>query len=157
MGGVPADPPRLELENNMWLEHLTGMVAGLAFWAFLTAIIIVPVVLRYRDRGRMHETLRVAYEKGQPVPPELIAAMQNSVATRAASTPERDLRRGILLVAIGLGFAGLGYGLWYGLMSVNEIAAYVSGGSTAGFGAIPGLIGVAYLILWATRRHEPKA
>ncbi len=42
-------------------------------------------------------------------------------------------------------------------MSVNEIAAYVSGGSIAGFGAIPGFIGVAYLILWATRRNAPKA
>lgn len=105
----------------------------------------------------MHETLRIAYEKGQPVPPELIEALQRNVAPRVISTPERDLRLGIVLVAVGLGFAGLGYGLWYGLMSVNEIAAYVSGGSTAGFGAIPGFIGVAYLILWATRRNAPKA
>ena len=105
----------------------------------------------------MHETLRIAYEKGQPVPPELIEALQRNVAPRVISTPERDLRMGIVLVAVGLGFAGLGYGLWYGLMSVNEIAAYVSGGSTAGFGAIPGFIGVAYLFLWATRRSAPKA
>jgi len=120
-------------------------------------VILVPIYLRYRDRGRLHETLRIAYEKGQPVPPELIEALQSNVAPKQESTPDRDLRQGLVLVAVGLGFAGLGYGLWYGLMSVSEIAAYISGGSTAGFGAIPGLIGVAYLILWATRRKSPKA
>ncbi len=134
-----------------------GLIMGTVFWTFVAAIILIPIYLRYRERGRMHETLRIAYEKGQPVPPELIEALQSNVAAKMASTPERDFRTGIVLVAVGLGFVGLGYGLWYGLMSVNEIAAYVSGGSTAGFGAIPGLIGVAYLILWATKRNAPKA
>ena len=139
------------------VEHFTGMIVGVVFWVFLAAVILVPVYLRYRDRGRLHETLRIAYEKGQPVPPELIEALQSNVAPARPSTPDRDLRRGIVLVAWGLGFAGLGYGLWYGLMSTSEIAAYISGGITAGVGAIPGLIGVAYLILWATRRKQPQA
>lgn len=138
-------------------ELLTSVLVPVAFFAMIAAIVLVPGYLRSQDRARMHETLRIAYEKGQPVPPELIEALQRNVAPRVISTPERDLRMGIVLVAVGLGFAGLGYGLWYGLMSVNEIAAYVSGGSTAGFGAIPGFIGVAYLILWATRRNAPKA
>ncbi len=139
------------------MEHFASMVVALAFWLFVAAVILVPIYLRYRDRGRMHETLRIAYEKGQPVPPELITALQSNITPRAVSTPDRDLRRAIVLIAVGLGFAGLGYGLWYGLMSVNEIAAYVSGGSTAGFGAIPGFIGIAYLILWFTKRDAPKA
>ena len=142
----------------MWFGEVIHVLLFGIFWGVVAAIVIVPIYLRYRDRGRMHETLRIAYEKGQPVPPELIAALQSHVPPRAAaSTPERDLRRAIVLIAVGLGFCGLGYGLWYGLMSVDEIAAYVSGGSTAGFGAIPGLIGLAYLVLWATRRHAPKA
>jgi hypothetical protein len=40
-------------------------------------------------------------------------------------------------------------------MTVDETAAYITGGCTAGVGAIPGLIGVAYLILWATKRNTP--
>jgi Domain of unknown function (DUF6249) len=139
------------------LEHLTGMVLGLAFWACVAAIVLVPVYLKSRDRARMHETLRVAYEKGQPVPPELIAALQSNVAERLLPTPERDLRRAVVLIAVGLGLCGLGYGLWYGLMSVSDTAAYISGGSVAGMGAIPGLIGLAYLLLWATKRNAPKA
>ena len=101
----------------------------------------------------MHETLRIAFEKGQPVPPELITALQSNIAPRQPTTPESDLRKAIILIAVGLGLCGLGYGLWYGLMSVNDIAAYVTGGSVAGAGAIPGLIGVAHLVLWATRRR----
>jgi hypothetical protein len=135
------------------MEHLTGMVLGVAFWVFVGSIVLVPVYLRYQDRQRMHETLRIAFEKGQPVPPELITALQSNIAPRQPTTPEADLRKAIILIAVGLGLCGLGYGLWYGLMSVNDIAAYVSGGTVAGAGAIPGLIGVAHLVLWATRRR----
>ena len=140
-----------------FMGHLTGMVMGIVFWTFVAAIILVPIYLRHKDRERMHETLRVAFEKGQPIPPEIITALQSNIAPKVPATPERDLRRGIILISIGLGFCLLGYGLWYGLMSVNEIAAYTSGGSTAGLGAIPGLIGLAYLLLWATRRNAPKS
>jgi hypothetical protein len=63
----------------------------------------------------------------------------------------------MVLLAVGLGLCGLGYGLWYGLMSVSDTAAYITGGSIAGAGAIPGLIGVAYLILWITKRGRPQA
>jgi len=136
------------------MEHLTGMVLGVVFWVFVGAVVLVPVYLKYQDRQRMHETLRIAFEKGQPVPPELITALQSNIAPRQPTTPESDLRRAIILIAVGLGLCGLGYGLYYGLSSVNDIAAYVTGASVAGSGAIPGLIGVAYLVLWAGRRRS---
>ena len=134
-----------------------GVIMGVAFWAFLAAIIIVPRVLKHQEQMRMQDTLRVAYEKGQPVPPELIEAMRSREPLRIESTPERDLRRAIVLIGVGLGMALLGYGLWYGLSSVSDEGAYISGASVAGAGAIPGFIGVAYLILWATRRKPPQA
>lgn len=136
--------------------NITSLLMGAIFWIFVAAVVLVPLYLRYRDRGRLHETLRIAYEKGQPVPPELIESLQSGFTPSRPWTPESDLRRGLVLMGVGLGLAGLGYGLWYGLMSVNTIAAYVSGGCTAGAGAIPGLIGVAYLILWATRRNAAR-
>jgi hypothetical protein len=117
----------------------------------------VPTYLRYQDRGRLHETLRIAFEKGQPVPPDLIKALQSGLPAPTASTPDRDLRKALVLIAVGLGLAGLGYGMWYGLMSVSQEGAYITGGAIAGAGAIPGLIGVAYLVLWATRRNRTSA
>ncbi len=138
------------------IEHVTGLLMGVVFWVFVAAVILVPVYLKFQDRQRMHETLRLAYEKGQPVPPELIAALQSNVAPVRPSTPESDLRKAVVLIAVGLGLAGLGLGLWYGLMSTNETAAYITGYSVSGVGAIPGMIGVAYLVLWATRRGAAK-
>jgi hypothetical protein len=108
-----------------------------------------------RDRAQLHETLRVAYEKGQPVPPELIESLQSKVQPQL-STPESDLRRAIVLISVGLGLALLGYGLWFGLMAASDTAAYITGGAVAGSGAIPGLIGLAYLILWLSKRNTPK-
>jgi hypothetical protein len=134
------------------VEHLTGLVSTILFFSVIAAVILVPTYLKYQDRQRMHETLRIAFEKGQPVPPELITAMQSNIAPRRPSTPESDLRRAVIFICLGLGFCGLGYGLWFGLMSVDETAAYVTGGCIAGFGAIPGLIGVAHLVLWVARR-----
>lgn len=134
-----------------------GVVGTVFFWTFLTAVILVPIYLRHRDRSQMQETLRTALEKGQTLPTELVTALQNSVASKTMPTREGDLRRGIVLIAVGLGFCALGYGLWYGLMTVDDTAAYITGGCTAGFGAIPGLIGVAYLLLWASKRNTPAA
>ena len=139
------------------MDELVPIVATIFFWSFLAAVILVPVYLRHRDRSQMQETLRTALEKGQTLPTELVTALQNSVASKTMPTREGDLRRAIVLIAVGLGFCALGYGLWFGLMTVDDTAAYVTGGSTAGIGAIPGLIGVAYLILWASKRKTPAA
>lgn len=132
------------------MGEITGMVVAVAFWACVAAIVVGPMWMRHRERQNMQDIVRIAYEKGQPVSPELVNAIQSSLAVKTPSTRESDLRRAIIFLAIGLGFVGLGYGIWYGLMSVDDQAAYISGGCTAGAGAIPGMIGLAYLILWAT-------
>jgi hypothetical protein len=138
------------------MENFVNDLVPLAFIAFLTAIFVAPSYFRHREREKMQEVLKVAYEKGHPVPPEVINAMQTSM-TRVASTPESDLRRAIVLIAVGIGMVGLGYGLWYGISSVSDEGGSISGPIVAGTGAIPGMIGLAYLVLWATRRKAPKA
>ncbi|MFI4975230.1 MAG: DUF6249 domain-containing protein [Caulobacterales bacterium] len=128
----------------------------------IIAVVVGPIWIRSyyaaRDRAQIHETLRTAYEKGQPVPPELIERLQGSVETRPYSTSEEaDLRRGVVLVCVGLGMLGLGVGAWYAFMSVSDIAAWIVGGMIAGSGAIPGFIGLGYLMLWLAKRNAPKA
>jgi Domain of unknown function (DUF6249) len=132
----------------------------------IIAIVIGPLWIRSyfaaRERSQLHETLRVAYEKGQPVPPELIekltaaAPRQGSGGSSSSSGPDADLRRAIILIAVGLGLVGLGAGLFWGFMYVNPIPAGIIGGSTAGAGAIPGFIGLAYLVLWMARRSGTR-
>ncbi|MBA3812618.1 MAG: hypothetical protein H0X27_13445 [Caulobacteraceae bacterium] len=145
----------------MWFAQIIDELVPILGIFMIIAVVIGPIWVKSyfaaRDRAQMHETLRVAYEKGQPVPPELIESLQSKVSERSMPTPERDLRRAIVLISVGLGLCGLGYFMWYGLMSVNDIAAYTTGTSIAGAGAIPGLIGVAYLVLWLTRRNVPRS
>ena len=127
----------------------------------IIAVVIGPIWIssyfRARDREQLHETLRVAYEKGQPVPPELIESLQKNVpASGSLSTPERDLRRAVVLLCVGVGLAGLGFGLYEGIRPYDDSGAWATAWSVAGAGAIPGLIGLAYLILWLAKRGAPK-
>ena len=135
---------------------ITGLLLGVVFWTFLGAIILVPIYFKYKNRARLHDTLRTAFERGTPIPPELISVLQSDTAPARPNTPESDLRRAVVLLAVGLGLGGLGYGLWYGLMAADQTAAYIAGACVAGAGAIPAMIGLAFLILWATRRNATK-
>ena len=118
----------------------------IALFAMVAAIIIIPQVLRSRERVRLHDTLRAAYEKGQPVPPELIEALQTN---RSVSLPtdrsQSDLRAGIIWLFIGLGFVGIGGAFYWGLYNVG--GATETFGSFAAIGAIPVCVGIAFLVL----------
>ena len=82
-------------------------------------------------------------EKGQPIPPALLST---PVAVAAASPlrPWYDLRRGIILLAIGVGvimFFGISAGWDEGVWAL---------------GLIPGLIGAGYILAWRLAYREEK-
>src|SRR5580704_12601770 len=124
----------------------------------IIAVVLGPIWIishfRSRERAQLHETLRVAYEKGLPPPPELVEKLAGAGLSPARdNSPDADLRRAVVLLAVGVGMVGLGLGLGYGLPAAG---AGVTMGAVAGAGAIPGMICIAFLILWALRRKEPK-
>ena len=67
----------------MWFEHIVDEMVPIFGILMIIAVVIGPIWIKNyfaaRDRAQMHETLRVAYEKGQPVPPELIKSLQSNV------------------------------------------------------------------------------
>jgi hypothetical protein len=141
---------------------LTSVLNTLIVFAFLTAIILGRRYLRSRDRDKLYETLRIAYVKNQPVPPELIGALINEdrlgdSGRAPPPTPDRDLRRGVVLVFIGLGFAAAAYALYLGISVFSDTGAWITGECVAAIGAVPGFIGLAYLVLWLVRRNAAKA
>lgn len=84
-----------------------------------------------------HETIRLMIEKGQPVPPELFL---NPKIAR----PRNDMRRGVILIAIGIG------------ISVFFLSNHQSAWP---LGLIPTLMGVGYLIVWkaeSSQRNNSK-
>jgi hypothetical protein len=127
----------------------------------IIAIVIGPIWIRSyfnaRDREDMQKTLRAAIDKGQPLPPELIAALQSDTRNEPYFRgPESDLRRGLVLIFTGVGLGLLGFALWFGLGSIaGHHVGDIVGASVAGGGAIPGLIGFAYLLVYYLHRRQP--
>jgi hypothetical protein len=144
---------------------LTDMMQSLFMWIFILLLVLGlalgPRYIRSRERQRLYEVMRTAYDKGQPVPPELIASLteeKTDAPTLGAARPgaDRDLRRAIVLMAVGLGLGGLGFGFGYGISFASRVGGAVVGGIIAGTGAIPAFIGLAYLILYMARPRAPR-
>jgi hypothetical protein len=102
---------------------------------FSTPIIIILAVLRHRARRQqaMNEMILKLAEKGQPIPPQ--------VFDLPSAGPRSDLRRGIKLIAVGLGIMGFFY-----FQDVRE---------AIGIGFIPLAIGVGYLLSSHFDKEKP--
>jgi hypothetical protein len=113
------------------------VLVPLGFFATIIGVVLVPRYFKNREREKMQDTLRAAIEKGQSLPPEVLDAMTRDV--RPAVSAGRDLRIGIVWLAIGLGIAG--FGLAMGEYSDRAVPPFL------GIGAIPGMIGLAFILM----------
>lgn len=91
------------------MEGVIGTMIPIFFFAMIAAIVIVPRYFRSLERQKMAETLKVAIERGQPLPTEVVDAMSSSVKT--PPTPQRDLRTGIIWLGVGVGLGAMGWAL----------------------------------------------
>jgi Domain of unknown function (DUF6249) len=113
-------------------EFVIPIVAITMLTIFGAPVLIVAFIMYFGfSKSRMqHRTVRMLAEKGQPIPPELLAPRTPAVKQRS------DMRRGIVLV-----MAGIGIMICFGAWSDWE------GGSWA-LGVIPFVIGLGYLLVW---------
>lgn len=110
-----------------------------------TTVIVIALVLagifalsfyfRYRTRADAQVTVRTALEKGQPLTPETLERLMDPIA-RKLNRREVDCRRGVILVALGVGVAVIGYAITPTWREALAIAA------------LPFTVGVAYVLLW---------
>ena len=108
-------------------------IVGIIFSAiFGTPVLIVAAIMffSYLKSRSLHRTVRQMVEKGQEVPAALFVSPPPAVRARS------DVRRGVVLIMIGIGIM-----IFFG--AVNEW----EGGSWA-IGVIPFLIGAGYLLVW---------
>lgn len=98
---------------------------------------------RFRRRREVQETIRIAIEKGQELPTEFLETISSP---KNRPKKDQDLRRGVVLVAVGLGIGAFG-------VLVGEDDAV---GPLMGIGSIPFLIGLALTALWVLRTRHNK-
>ncbi|MDJ0758675.1 MAG: DUF6249 domain-containing protein [Woeseiaceae bacterium] len=72
---------------------------------FVSIAVVVGLFLYFKNKSKreMQKTMRTAIEKGQELTPEVIERLGSPPAAK-----NRDLRRGIISLAIGAGFIALG-------------------------------------------------
>lgn len=93
---------------------------------FLTSAIMVATVFYFVHRAKelRHETIRLALEKGQPLPLELLEGS-------GRKTPRNDLNSGVKAVFIGLGLSLFFYFVHRELWPVGLIPLFVGFGHLA--------------------------
>ncbi|WP_226633640.1 DUF6249 domain-containing protein [Brevundimonas poindexterae] len=124
------------------MEDFIPVVAILAVFGTITAIVVGPSWLKSRERREIQATVRSAIDKGQPLPPEVIDALSKDI-TKNLPSRTRDIRRGVMWLAVGIGIAG--FGLVQDLGDRNW-SDNVGDGMLA-FAVIPATIGLAFLVL----------
>ena len=132
IGDEDGDTKGVGHSSNNDIPALAIPIIGIVMLSVFGAPVLIVAVILYFGFSRnrmMHKTVRMMVEKGQPVP---AALLNPPPAVRKRS----DMRRGVVLVMIGIG-------LMIFLAAVNE----GEGGAWA-VGVIPFLIGAGYLLVW---------
>ncbi len=105
----------------------------IVFFVSVTVAFCLWLYFRYKARLATQETFRLALEKGSELSPEFVKQLAEPEPSK-----DKDLRRGLIWIALGIALLLLAFG-------VNEPDAM---GPMIGSAAFPGLVGLAYLIMW---------
>ena len=122
--------------------ELTPIFIVFIIFGSIVAIILGPGYIKSREKLATQEIVRAAIDKGQPLPPEMIDALTKEAKSRVPSA-SRDLRLGMILLAVSIGIALFGYAFSF-VGGIEEAKAVYP---IVGMGAIPGAVGVAFIIL----------
>lgn len=120
------------------MEPVIANVEWVPITLFICLAVVVALFLyfRFRSRREAQQTVRAALEKGAELTPELLQQLGEPQRPRNS-----DMRRGVIGISLGIGFAA------FGLLLGEEDAVR----PFLAIGAFPLLIGIAYLGLWKFR------
>jgi hypothetical protein len=127
---ISADHTGIGSDSDVpWMAVPIVMIVFLTIFGTPVLIVAVIMYFSFSKTRALHRTVQMMVEKGQEVP---VALLNPPPAQRQRS----DLRRGVVLVMIGLG-----------LMIFFAAANDWEGGAWS-LGIIPFLIGAGYLLVW---------
>lgn len=114
--------------------------------SLVTYCAVLPSLLRARERAKLYELLTNAQERGQALPDSLV----QSLTTTPELRPDRDHRRGIVLLAVAAGLVLMALCVYGMTLPYSPRDALPSAIAVAGLACIPAAVGVAFLLLNAT-------
>jgi hypothetical protein len=120
-----------------------AIIAILTVFGFPVAIVAVIMFSNWAKNRSLHKTVRMMVEKGQPIPPALLSTPA-AVSAATGMRPWYDLRRGIVLMAVGVGII-----MFFGISAGWDEGVWA-------LGLIPGLIGAGYILAWRLAYREEK-
>jgi hypothetical protein len=118
-------------------EAAVALLVPVAFFTCILAAVGLTLFFRTARERQRHETLRKMVEKGMEIPPDLLVP---------PTRPFSDLRRGLVLLGLGIGVLVLL--LTFPDREMRELWA---------MGLIPILMGGAYLLTWRIRLMDRSA
>jgi hypothetical protein len=95
---IDAGDLKLAVGERDWTSDLVPLAA----FAMVILIILINSVTRMRANQTKMEVLKLMVEKGQTIPPELLTSL--TPAGRERDKKHSPTRRGIVFVAVGVGF-----------------------------------------------------
>ena len=118
--------------ENIEVE-VVGVFVPIVMFIAIAVVLCVYYYLRHRTGQAVQETVRAAIEHGQQLTPEILERLGQPPRPKKS-----DLRRGVILISVGLGIAAFG-----ALVGEDDAMRPL-----LAIGSLPFLIGIAYLGLW---------
>ncbi|MDE0052936.1 MAG: DUF6249 domain-containing protein [Gammaproteobacteria bacterium] len=128
------------MESSMQTGILEAMIPIVLFVA-IAVVLCVYFYLRHRTSQSVQDTVRAAIEQGQQLTPEILERIGQ--APQRAKSGNSDLRRGVILITVGLG-----------ILAFMELSGNFKPLAGLAVGSLPVLIGIAYLGLWRFDKSE---
>ena len=79
------------------MENMEDILVPIVLFLTVGIVVSLNFYYRYRTRQSIQATVRTAIEQGQPLTPEVLESLSDSLSSKHS-----DLRRGVISVAIGI-------------------------------------------------------
>jgi hypothetical protein len=139
----------LQKNEAKMADSLVPILVPLSLFLMITAIVVTPIWLRSRERTKVLEVVRSISEQGATPPAQLLTALE-SIAQRDTplASPERDMRRGSILLAVSAATIALGVALYFISGRQEPMLSLI------GLAAFPCFIGLTQIGFWLASRKR---